>query len=161
MASNVEERFMVMEGRFNPIIGHPTVILSGCDDPASEYLTGEWFYIIDFSELGIVKGTHLRVHRDLPIAKGIETLWRKEMIDNVESALFYEEVYPRIKNHKDYFLLDYDPHLREVDPTLLFHIRSRDIFYVDKVFQMSANSALRRYLLSLDGLKLEYSSYKD
>jgi hypothetical protein len=159
MASGVEEKFKVMEGRFNPVIGHPAVILTGSNDPASEYIQGEWFYIIDFNGLEVVKGMHLRAHRDLPIAKDIETFWRRELVDHVETALFYEEVYPRIKDHADYFLFDYEPQLRDVDETLLFHIQNRNIFFVDSVYQLTENDALRRYLLSLDGLKLECRPY--
>jgi hypothetical protein len=159
MGANVEERFKVMEGSFSPVIGNPIVILTGRDNASEDCLQGEWFYVIDFNGLEVVKGTHVKANRRLSVGRDIDVFWEKELVETVQKALFYDEVYPKIKDRRESYLENWEPRLRDVDSTMLFHVKKRSIFFVDSIFRWTENDALRRFLLSLDDFELEYSPY--
>ena len=149
----MESKFEILVGDYHLAIGRPWVILTGYEE--GDWAVTEWFYFLEEGTIRTKKGCRIRALKGLDLTQSFEEFWKAETQPNVENAIFFNEIYPRIKDKKDYHLLDRNVTLKKTDQKSLFHITSSDNSVAGWIKLQTRCGKLRDYVNVLSQIKIE------
>jgi hypothetical protein len=145
----MDSKFEVFHCGYFPTLGGIFALVTG-EETEKEIIT-EWFYLIK-SKPNKVRGFVLRTSS---VFASINEFWNSETYLNLKNALFYDELWPSIKDKINYHLYEKDIILNPIDKHSLFSIKAEHPGFIKYISKNTACSAFKDFEKLLKGIVIE------
>ncbi len=130
-------------------IGEIFAVVTG-EEKKDEIIT-EWFYLIK-NKSNKIRGFILRSKNVFPT---IESFWNSETLMNLKNAIYYDELWPSIKDRSDLYLYQKEISLTKMDKHAIFSINNNFPKFIKYIEKNTSCSSFLEYIKILKRIIIE------